>query len=540
MKTQCLSFNQIPHTTRLFADYLAWAPSVQQFYSRPPHFREWIKDETGNVRYDDARRERVADVLKRQNQAWGASEKTLENIQRLRKGAFVAVTGQQIGVFGGPAFSLYKALTAIKLAADATATGVDCVPVFWLATEDHDLEEVSQVGFPGADWAPQAVAVPSRRVEDAPVGTAVLEASIQEVMASVTTLLGESDMTRLLAECYCEGATLGTAFARLFTKLLGEWGVILLDASEPELHSIAESIYRAAIERAEELDEALLERGRALEHAGYHQQVKVTASSTLLFTLRSGARVPIHRQAGTGTGNAEFLIGEERVSRPELLSRISTSPEQYSANVLLRPVLQDYLLPTLVYSGGAAEAAYFAQAAVVYQTLLGRVTPIIPRFSATLIEPKAQGLLERHGLNLLNVIQGPEALLQRISAQALPQELQAAFDRTTADLDGSLGEIRGLLERLDRTLVDAAMNAGAKMKHQLEGLRSRAARAEARHSEVLERHARSLSNALYPSKALQEREVAGIYFLARYGVDFLRQLHDVVNTDCLNHCVVSI
>ena len=157
--------------------------------------------------------------------------------------------------------------------------------------------------------------------------------------------------------------------------------MIILDASDGELDRVAEPIFRAAIERAEELDAALLERGKALEAAGYHQQVKVTTSSVLLFTMRDGARTPI--QLRHNGADREFVIGAdagaEKLSSSELISRIRSHPEQFSPNVLLRPIVQDYLLPTLAYTGGAAEAAYFAQAGAVYEALLGRVTPIIPR-----------------------------------------------------------------------------------------------------------------------------------------------------------------
>ena len=156
-------------------------------------------------------------------------------------------------------------------------------------------------------------------------------------------------------------------------------------------------IYQAAIERASELDEALLARGKELDAAGYHQQVKVTPSSTLLFTLRGGARVPVHRHLN---GSADFLIEDERISQADLLRRIKSSPQEFSANVLLRPVIQDYLLPTLAYVGGAAEVAYFAQVGVVYESLLARVTPIVPRLSATIVEQKPKALLERYGLSL--------------------------------------------------------------------------------------------------------------------------------------------
>jgi bacillithiol biosynthesis cysteine-adding enzyme BshC len=365
---------------------------------------------------------------------------------------------------------------------------------------------------------------------------------IEPVVEAATGLLGDSEVTKFLREAYRPGQNFGSAFARLFSHLFADWGVILLDASDPEFHRMAAPIYGAALERAAELDDALLARGRELEAAGYHQQVKVTPSSTLLFTLRNGARVPIHRQSNAS--GASFVVKtpdkDEIVPEAELLRQVASEPEQFSANVLLRPVVQDYLLPTLAYVGGAAEIAYFGQGAVVYKALLGRATPILPRFSATIVEAKPQALLERYGLSVPDIFLGPDALRETLAKHALPSDLQAAFDRAESSLKQSLDSVQQSLERLDKTLVEAAANAGSKMQHQLEQLRSRAARAELRQSEVLGRHAELLGSVLYPGKVLQEREIGGLYFVARHGPELLRDLYNTLHTDCLDHQIVSL
>jgi bacillithiol biosynthesis cysteine-adding enzyme BshC len=376
-------------------------------------------------------------------------------------------------------------------------------------------------------------------VPDAPVGTIQFGEEVAALAEAAATLMGPSDVTDWLLQSYRPGETLGSAFAKLFTRLFADWGVIVLDASDPELDRIAEPIYRGAIERAAEIDDALLERGKELESHGYHQQVKVTPSSTLLFTFRDGARTVIHRRVN-GDSEVEFLIGEERVPRDEMLRRIVDRPQDFSANVLLRPIVEDYLFPTLAYSGGAAEVAYFAQAAVVYEAFLGRVTPVVPRFSATVVDAKAQRLLDKYGLRLVDLFQGPEALQRKMASSMLPADLQAAFAKANAAMEECLEAIRGPLGRLDSTLVDAANKAGSKMQYQLEHLRSSAARAEIRQSEVLQRHANFLSHALYPKKTLQEREIAGVYFLARHGMNLLEELYSAVHSDCLDHQVLSL
>jgi bacillithiol biosynthesis cysteine-adding enzyme BshC len=536
LKVQCLPFGQIPHTSRLFADFLSWSPKVHPFYSRPPGFSEWFKDEAARVRYDPDRRERVATILERQNKSWGASAATLENIRRLRAGAFAAVTGQQVGLFGGPLFSLFKALSALKLAEQANAGGVDCVPVFWLATQDHDLDEVNQIAVPGAEAQLQKISAVTQGVTGAPVGDVRLGPEIEATIQQVAELLGESEVVGFLRESYRPDEGFGTAFARLFSRLLGEWGVILRDASDAELNAVAVPIYEAALERSAELNEKLLARSKELEAAGYDPQVKVTATSTVLFNVQNGVRTPAHRELASG----DFIVGDSKFTKAELLQKLTSTPQEFSANVLLRPVVQDYLLPTLAYTGGAAETAYFAQVSVVYQALLDRVTPIVPRFSATIIESKIKVLLEKYRLQLTDILKGPEFVREHLAAQALPHELQTAFDDANASFTKSLTNIQRLLGQLDKTLIEAASNASSKISHQLESLRSRAARAELRQSETVARHADILNRVLYPEKALQERQVASIYFIARYGTQFLRDLHQAIHINCPDHQVVTL
>jgi bacillithiol synthase len=540
VKAHCLPFSQIPHTTRLFTDFLSYTPEVQPFYPRSPHAREWMQEEAASLRYDPSRRQQVADILERQNKSWGSSAKTLANVDRLRKGAAALVTGQQVGLFGGPMFAVYKALTAVKLADEATAAGIDCVPIFWLASYDHDLAEINHISLPASEGALQTLATSSHGTAGAPVGTVRMGDEILPVVEQAAALLGDNEIAALLRETYRPGETLSTAFARLFARLFADWGVIVLDASDGALHRIAAPVYRAAIERADELAAALLARGQSLEAAGYHQQVKVTSSSVLVFTMQNGARTAIHHHSESD----RFMIGSEKdaekISQAELLQRLRTTPENFSPNVLLRPIVEDYLLPTLAYTGGAAEAAYFAQAGAVYEKLLGRVTPIVPRFSATIVEPKIQRLLEKHGISLAAVFPGPEALRRQLAANSLPEDLQAAFDTARKSLDSQLATVVEKLIKLDRTLVDAAETSRSKIQHQLEKLYAQAARAEAQKGELLTRHAETLSQALYPEKGLQERGIGGVYFLARYGNELLQQLYDAIHSDCPDHQILEL
>ncbi len=534
MRAECLPFSQIPHSSRLFLDFLSYSGQAGSFYPRSPYISAWAKAEASGIRYDAERRSAVTAVLERQNKAWGCSAKTAENLRRFRDGAHVVVTGQQVGVFGGPLFAILKALTAVQAAAKAEASGVPCVPVFWLATEDHDLEEVSSVSAPASDGSLQVVSIAPPAIESSPVGDVRFGSEIEEQVARVAELMGPSDVTDTLIEAYKPGVSMGDAFAKLYSKVFAEWGIILIDGYDPELHRIAKPVYRAAAENGDEIDRLLLARGKELEAAGYHQQVKVTSSSTVLFEIIDGQRTVIQR------ANGGFKAGGKRYTAPELMERIEAHPEKFSANVLLRPVIQDYLLPTLAYVGGPAEVAYFAQVAVVYEQLAGRVTPVLPRFSGTIVNPKMAKLLDKYALKLVDLFVGPDALKVRMAQRVLPQNLQADMHAADSAVRSAMERVKLDLNKLDPTLVASAEKAMAKMRYQVDRLGKRAARAELLRNEIVARHGDLLSSNLFPHKNLQEREIAGVYFLAQHGLDLMQTLYEAVKVECPDHQVIYL
>lgn len=561
MKSECLAFTAIPHTSELFRDYLYNFSAVQPYFPVDPRDRAALVRHAKTISYDDSRRRAVAAILERQNRHFGASTQALANIERFRKGAYTALSGQQVGLFGGPLYSILKAVSAIRLARDASAQGTDCIPVFWLATEDHDLAEVDHVTLLDGNGASHRLQAPAQGHHDAPVSEIRFADGIREVVDRAAGLLSPGEIADLLRAAYAPGESFGSAFAKLFASLFGDVGLVLLDPSDPELHAIAKPLYGDAIRNAGALDAALLARGRELRAAGYHEQVKVTPESTLLFDKRNGVRTVIHRVNATvsparkeetldqvllrigtndvGTGASSFTVGRERVSREDMLARIEAEPHRFSANVLLRPVVQDYLLPTLAYFGGPAEVAYFAQAAVVYQTLLGRVTPVLPRFSATLLDAKAQRLLKKYGLSLPDLFAGYQATLQSLATQALPPELMRDLEKAGGEIGGVIDQVQGALTQLDPTLARSATRARSRMTYEMQRLQRRAANAEARRNDEIRRHAQWLTDNLAPDKGLQEREIGGLSFVARHGRQLLEDLLECAGA-CPDHQVIYL
>ena len=532
MKADCLPFSSIPNTPPLFLDFLHHFEKVHQFYARPPAFTDWWKDEVPHVRFSQIRRQQITEILERQNRQFGSGNKTLDNIQRLKNGAPAVVTGQQVALFGGPMFVVLKALTAVLLAEQAGA-----VPVLWLATEDHDLAEVNFVHIPAGDHLETFTTTPPHQ-EGAPVGTIAFNDEIATLLRRLEEQFGSSQVLEFLKSSYRAGESFGSSFGKFYAQIFADLGIVLLDPSDPEIDLISSPVYGDALLKSSAINDALMTRQEELERAGYEAQVKVTPSHTLCFYIQRGARLPIRQNPSNP--NDGFVIGEKQVSHDALVRQAAEHPEHFSANVLLRPVIQDYLLPTLCYVGGPSEISYFAQVEVVYSMLLNRVTPVVPRVSATVIEPRTEKLLERYQLDLGDIFRGPEKLREYVAEKALPDRIMKSFDAAAEHLEKAIELIQDPLAKLDPTLKDAAENAAAKMRYQMQNLREKAARAEARKNTELQRHADELSTLFYPNKTLQEREVGSAYFLLKYGRGLLQQLREKLQLGCLEHQVIEV
>jgi bacillithiol biosynthesis cysteine-adding enzyme BshC len=537
MPMGCVSipFRRLPHQPKLFVRLIDEYSSVKQFYPHPPNM-DAVKQVASGLDYPAERRREVAGILREQNSAFGAGAAALSNLDKLEQGAVAVVSGQQVGLFGGPAYAVYKALTAIRLAEELSEAGIPAVPIFWMATEDHDLDEVRHV-----TWFDSGKLVRFELPDAAagrPVGQVRLGPAIEEhVKKAVGLLSGPASeaIARILQESYRADASYGSAFGKLFAQLFAEQGLILLDPLEARLHRIAAPLYKKAIDDRDELNDKLLQRGKELERAGYDVQVKVTARSTLLFTIRDGVRQPV------AASNAHFKSGDTTWTREEALRLVDSSPETFSANALFRPVVQDYLLPTAAYLGGPAEIAYFAQSSVIYEHLLGRMPVVLPRAGFTIVDAKAEKLLQKYGLCIENLWAGPQELRRKMESVSVPEALSQSFDRDKTEIESTLAELGAQIEKLDPTLAGAVTTARNKIGFQLEKLRRKTGRALDQKSGLLADHEQFLENLLYPNKSLQSRELCFLPFLARWGMEGLSELQELSGSDTLGeHRIVRI
>ena len=531
MDCRALPFRQLPHQSKLFIQFLDDFPSVKQFYGHPPTIQA-VKKATRSLDYPRERRAEVAKILGEQNAAYGAGEATRKNLERFLKGAAAVVSGQQVGLFSGPAYAIYKAVTAIQIAHELTRAGADAVPVFWMATEDHDLDEVrSSTWF--HDGKLKRFELPGNGDAGLPVGRIELGAQVQEMTdeaAGILTAAGGEFVAAIFRESYGARETYGSAFGKLFGRLFAEQGLILLDPLDERLHRVAAEVLRKAVEEREGLNEALLARGKELDKAGFAAQVKVTARSTLIFGM--GQSIRGGTQGGTRVGTRQpitaagekFVGGEQTWTKEELIRAVEAGPEKFSPNALLRPVLQDYLLPTAAYIAGPAEIAYFAQAEVIYKKLLGRMPVILPRAAYTILDAKAEKLLRRYGLNVEDVWRGSQEVRSKMETASVPPALGKNFDKTVKENQRMLAQLKKQIVRLDPTLGGAVETAQKKIAFQLEKLKRKAGKAQALKAGLIAAHQEYLESLLYPHKLLQSRELCFLPFLASWGMGGLKEL----------------
>lgn len=518
----------MPGLSRLFLDFcagkepaVAFYPSAEHWQHRPALPEHWPA---------------IVKVLTEQNPLPAAAPA----LAALAQGAGTIVTGQQVGLFGGQMLVPLKAATALGRARNASAQGHPHVGIFWLASEDHDFAEINHAFFPsGRALEKLEYAGPGDNASGVPVGSMVLDEQITGLTAKASELLGPSDATDALTATYRPGRTFAQAFADFYSRIFSAQGLLVLDASGREMHRLGASVLRAAIERADEFNAALLERNQQLEAAGYHAQVAVADHSTLLFLIdeTTGARNALRRTAAsTSEPNGLWQADSRNYSTADLLGILEDAPERISPSALLRPVFQDYLLSTSLIIGGPAEVAYFAQSGVLYEKILGRQTPASSRQFASLIEPSIAKLLQRHELSLDQVFEGDtSSLALRLAARSMPVETKQKLAAAGNALDAELNTLVAWMESQDKGLGQSAETAAGKIMYQMNRLRTLAANFQMQRESSYARHAESICNALFPGGSLQERVHGAAFYFARYGLDLAETLTAQAQQDCTGH-----
>lgn len=540
-----LPFTSLPGASELFIDYCRNQPDAATYFLG--HFADMMAWET-HFQFLEQRtvqRDLLADVLHRQNTAFRSGAAAMRNIEAFRADTtFAVVTGQQVGLFTGPLYTVYKAMTAVRLARwlEEQYPAYRFIPVFWLESEDHDLDEANSAGVVNRDNDFVRVSVETDgdpQVKNVrPVGQIVFDQRIEGVVAALLQHLPPTDFTTelrdALAASYVPGATFTLAFAHLFNVLYPDSGLVFIDPSDRDVKQLLAPVFLQELETFPVAGEEVIKRSAELEER-YHAQIKPRAVN--LFLTHKNGRYAIE----PSEEHAFFLRGtRQRHTLEELLELADTAPESFSPNVLLRPVCQDFLFPTAAYVAGPSEVAYFAQLQPVYDHYHVPLPMVFPRASITLVDAKIRKLFDRFQIPYAAMFDSPDDIYRLIAHGEQADEVMRELDGLRSELDALLARLPDLGARVGPNLADPAQSTMANIDRYFALFTDRLVQARKQRDSVLQRQLEKMQVYLAPEGIPQERQVNVLTYFNRYGRAILGTIADSCEPFPAEHRIVNV
>ena len=530
----------LPNLSLLVSDYIYDFGKIQEFYNGDFRDPAAFERQSRSVQSRPIPREDLAAILTEQNTNYGCGPETLGQIEKIvREQAGAVVTGQQVGLFSGPLYTIYKALTAVKLAEDLSRRGRGSfVPVFWLASDDHDLAEIDHITLLDKDNRLDEVRCRMPSVEGKiPASNLVLPQDILDCLRKLEDLTLDTefkaDVIGSLAEAYEPGCTYVEAFARWMTRLFKTSGLIFIDASDPRLKEMARDVFYREIGEDSPSTRRAIEASEMLRQAGYGAQIPLHEGILNIFYVDRERRTIQWKDGALSIKGAETSIRRE-----ELLARAKAKPSLFSPNVLLRPIYQDALLPTVAYVGGQAEVAYFAQMKGVYEAFGLSMPVIYPRKNVTIVEKTVYQILKKYGLEIPDLWTQPDGLIAEIAKKQVPDTLEAALHRAYGGLEENFESLKAEVITFEPTLKGSLDLARSKVDQQWKFVEKKIRQAAAKRNETAGRQLRKAVDNLYPNQHLQERVFNIVPYLIKYGYAFLEKLDQTVDIGEHDHQVM--
>lgn len=542
-----INFNQIPSNQKIFLDYLYDPEKVSSFYDFNFNNKKEYINKFKSIKESRTKqlpdRSQLFSIVENQYGNFNPSEKTSKNIELLKNETTLAVvTGQQLGIAGGPLYTFYKIITAIKLSnyLSERYDGYDFVPIFWLEGDDHDFNEVRTINLIDENNEVAKISYDDGSDEEedrGSVGQIKITDSINPFFEELSKKLRDTDfkgdLLNKLKDFYCTGKTFKNAFKELIFWLFDEYGLIIFDPQDHEFKALLKPIFKKEINDFRQHTEKLVSVSAQLEEL-YHAQVKVHPVN--LFYSNDEGRFLIEPVEN------EFRLKRKRkkFTNEEILENIDSTPENFSPNVLLRPICQDFILPTAFYVAGPSEIAYFAQVTPLYKIFEIESPIIYPRASLTIIEKNINSVLSKFELEVQDVFTEPEKLKTRIVESASKVKLDELFRESSNKIEIALDQLKEKLFEFDKTISDASTKYKQKIFSDLENLKGKALEAQKKKHEITLRQIDKAINSLFPNSNLQERELNFIYFAHKYSLDILKQIFNELEINKFKHQAIIL
>jgi len=535
-----LDYRDLPHQTNLFLDYIYDFEKVAKYFTGNFSSEDDLLNYLKSSNLDRIDRNSLCDILVEQN----SSEKEIKkNIELLRKpNTFAIVTGQQLGLFGGPLYTIYKTFTAIKLAElmNEKFTEYHFVPVFWMEAEDHDFDEVNKVKIIDKvnnlfthEYKPTGT---DPETNTGAVGKIVINGEfdklIQDIISTLPITEYQKDLISLLS-IYKEGETLEDCFKQFLSEFLRGTGLIFINPNSKKVKQLLKPIFEKELTEFPKTSELVINISAELEEV-YHAQVK--ARPINLFMHHKKGRFPIEP-----AGEEFSLKGiRQKYTKLEMIEMLNTSTEVFSPNVILRPLCQDFLLPTFMYVAGPAEIAYFAQIKPIYDHY-GMTMPIIyPRASATLVENKVNKILTKYNLELNELSANYDGVLRRISDEVSTIKIDSEFYKTNNEIEHIFANLENITKAIDPTLLNNLQNTSHKTAHLLGIFKEKLFNAQMRNSATALEQIEKVNSNIFPKGTLQERELSLVYFLNKYSRSITDKIYHEMDVTSLKHQLIEL
>lgn len=520
----------------IYLDLVAGLDSATRFYvSRD------IEHVASQLDRRDYHRDRIADILLRQNRIFGSSQKALSHIERLRdQRAVCVISGQQAVLFGGPMLVMTKIMAVVK-AADSYEQHLKrpVIPMFWIAGDDHDFEEANHAWLLDRSAEPvklQYSTPPTTRLSTSEI---YFEDSVElvRVKEQLAEVMGTTDFTddlyRLVDGAYGTGETFVSAFGKLMARLTADLGVVFFSPGDAEAKELARPLFYEILLKQDAMHDTLKSTNKAILQRGYHTQVEKKDDATHLFVNRNGRKAVMHEGDG-------FAIGDDRISLDELKRIIDEEPASVSPDVMTRPILQSYLFPVVSQKGGPAEIAYLAQINPLFD-LFDVVPPYhCPRPSATFVEKRYEQLMDDYGISHQDVTGDIEQVINRVLARTFPKDLEHDFEALRSDVEDHFERFIAESLQFDPSLQKFAKQTFGKVDFALKAFEGKVFTSHKKKSQQTRDRIYRLWHTLYANRALQERSVNVIYFLSRYGMPFLSFAYDSLDHEETAHQLIML
>ena len=538
-----INFSDIPGSQNLFLDYLYEFENVADFYANDfrnkENYLKIFKSITENKRESFSE---ISDIISNQYANLDASDLTSQNIKKLaNKKTLAVVTGQQLGILGGPLYTFYKIITAIKLSQYLSERYNDYnfVPVFWLEGDDHDFNEVRTIKIIDDSNSLLSIGYKDEIEEDdlkQSVGKIILDSSIKDFFEKFDNSIRESDfkvqLLDYLKNIYKEGASFKESFRKLIFDLFDKSGLIIFDPQDSEVKKLLKPIFKKEITDFRVHTEQLVHVSATLEEL-YHAQVKVKPVN--LFLSLDDGRYSIEPV------DNEYRLKRKRKSftQDQLLELLENEPDKFSPNVLLRPICQDYLFPTSFYVAGPSEISYFAQIKTLYNIYEISQPIIYPRSSATILESTVSSSLEKYSVSINDIFIDIENVKKKIINSVEESSVDEMFGDISNRIEASFDQLKEKLIDLDKTIADSSNRYRDKILSNISELKSKAEKAQQKKYEVTLRQIDRAAVHLFPNSNLQEREINYVYFANKYGDEFLKRVFEELQINKFEHQIIN-